>query len=270
MLCQSPSATSNAAILTVIVTDPTGASIANAGVAFKGERDLAVKTSPDGSVQVPLPYGTYDITITSPGFKTFKAIRFPVDRAQAPLKVVLKLDVEHLGDDFSQEPLLVPPTTSDVPNVLQPNVERILVAGGPMKPLPVSSAPADCPKNQPKTEAALVELERSWAAALGRHDANTVACMLADEFEEADVDGSLHSRSEALAHIPQRKPGSNHLIELRVHVEGNFGYVRGLNEVQDPDGNVRARVRFTDVFSYRGGRWQAILGHESLIGEASR
>jgi ketosteroid isomerase-like protein len=127
-----------------------------------------------------------------------------------------------------------------------------------------------CPKDQPKNEAALVELERNWAAALGRHDADTVACMVAEEFEEADVDGSLHTRTQMLAHIPQRKPGSNHLVELRVHVEGNFGYVRGLNEVLDPDGNVRARVRFTDVFTYRDGRWQAILAHESLISEASR
>jgi ketosteroid isomerase-like protein len=129
---------------------------------------------------------------------------------------------------------------------------------------------ADCPKGQPKTEATLVELERNWAAALGRHDADTVACMVADEFEEADVDGSLHTRSEMLAHIPQRKPGSNHLVQLRVHVEATFGYVRGLNEVVDPDGNVVARVRFTDVFIYRDRRWQAILAHESLISEASR
>jgi hypothetical protein len=31
-----------------------------------------------------------------------------------------------------------------------------------------------------------------------------------------------------------------------------------------------ARVRFTDVFTYRDGRWQALVGHETLIGEASR
>ncbi len=129
---------------------------------------------------------------------------------------------------------------------------------------------AECPKNQAKTEAALVELEKTWAVALAQHDAGTVACMLADEFEEADVDGSLHTRSQLLDHIPQRKPGSNHLVDMRAHVEGNFGYVRGLNEVVDPSGNVRARVRFTDVFTYRDGRWQAILAHESLVGEASR
>lgn len=128
----------------------------------------------------------------------------------------------------------------------------------------------DCPKNQPQTEVALLELEQNWAAALGRHDSDTVACMVADEFEEADVDGSLHTRSQMLAHIPHRRPGSNRLSELRAHVDGSFGYVRGLNEVLDPAGKIVARVRFTDVFTYRDGRWQAILAHESLVSEASR
>jgi hypothetical protein len=129
---------------------------------------------------------------------------------------------------------------------------------------------ADCPKNQPKTEIALLELEQNWAQALGRHDPDTVACMVADEFEEADVDGSLHTRSQMLAHIPQRKPGSNHLTEMRAHVEGSFGFVRGLNEVLDPSGKIVARVRFTDIFTYRDGRWQALAGHETLLGGASR
>ena len=129
---------------------------------------------------------------------------------------------------------------------------------------------ADCPSNQPKTEAALLELEQNWARALSRHDADTVACMVAEEFEDADVDGSLHTRSQMLAHIPQRRPGSNHLTEMRAQVEGNSGFVRGLNEVLDPSGKVVARVRFTDVFTYRNGRWQALAAQETLLGEASR
>jgi ketosteroid isomerase-like protein len=129
---------------------------------------------------------------------------------------------------------------------------------------------ADCPKNQPKTEAALIELEQNWAVALSRKDADAVACLLADEFEDADVDGSLHSRSQTLEHIPNRKPGVNHLSEMRAHVEGNSGFTRGLATLVDASGKVVARVRFTDVFTYRDGRWQALAGHESLLGEASR
>lgn len=146
---------------------------------------------------------------------------------------------------------------------------RILTLLAVLLALALSALAADCPKDQPKTEAALIELEQNWAAALSRKDADTVACMVADEFEDADVDGSLHSRSQMLEHIPKRKPGVNHLSEMRAHVEGNSGFTRGLATLVDGSGKVVARVRFTDVFTYRDGRWQALAGHESLLGEAS-
>jgi len=136
--------------------------------------------------------------------------------------------------------------------------------------LALSAFAADCPKNQPKTEAALIALEQNWAAALSRKDADAVACMLATEFEDADVDGSLHTRSETLEHIPNKKPGVNHLSEMRAHVEGNSGFTRGLATLVDGSGKVVARVRFTDVFVYRDGRWQALAGQESLLSQASR
>ncbi len=135
-----------------------------------------------------------------------------------------------------------------------------------------SAFAADCPRNQPKTEAALIELEQNWAAALSHKDVDSVACMVADEFEDADVDGSLHTRSQTLEHIPNRKPGVNHLSEMHAHVEANSGFTRGLATLVDASGKVVARVRFTDVFTYRDGRWQALAGHETLLGltEATR
>ncbi len=136
--------------------------------------------------------------------------------------------------------------------------------------LAFSAFAGDCPKSQPKTEAALIELEQNWAAALSRKDTDTVACLVADEFEDADVDGSLHTRSQMLEHIPHRKPGTNQLSEMRAHVEGNSGFTRGLATLVDASGKVVARVRFTDVFTYRDGRWQALVGHESLLSEAKR
>ena len=147
---------------------------------------------------------------------------------------------------------------------------KILILLAVLLALALSALAADCPRNQPKTEAALVELERNWAAALSSKDADTVACMVADEFEDADVDGSLHTRSQTLEHIPQRKPGVNHLSEMRAHVEGNSGFTRGLATLVDASGKVLARVRFTDVFTYRDSRWQALAGHETLLGEATR
>jgi ketosteroid isomerase-like protein len=142
---------------------------------------------------------------------------------------------------------------------------KILTLLGVLLALALSALAADCPKNQPKTEAALIELEQNWAAALSRKDVDTVACMVADEFEDADVDGSLHTRSQTLEHIPHRKPGANHLTEMRARVDGNSGFTRGLATLVDASGKVVGRVRFTDVFAYRDGRWQALAGHETLL-----
>ncbi len=129
---------------------------------------------------------------------------------------------------------------------------------------------ADCPQNQTKTAAALIEAEKNWAAALNRKDVTAVGCLLAEEFEDADVDGSLHTRGQTLEHIPNRKPGTNQLSELRAHVEGNAGFTRGLATLVDASGNVIARVRFTDIFTYRDGRWQALAGQEALVGGTGR
>jgi ketosteroid isomerase-like protein len=136
--------------------------------------------------------------------------------------------------------------------------------------LVLSAMGADCPKDQPRTEAALVELENNWAAALSRKDAGTVACMVADEFEEATADGSLRSRRQMLENIPRRRPATNQLSEMSAHIEGNSAYARGLNIVIDTSGKVVARVRFTDIFTYRDGRWQAIAGQETLLTGAKR
>jgi hypothetical protein len=94
---------------------------------------------------------------------------------------------------------------------------------------------ADCPKDQPKTETALIE--QNWALALNRKDA---AAVVADEYEEVDVDGSIHTRNEMLEHIPRRKTGVNHPLEVRAQVESNCG------------------------------RWLAVAGHDTLVSKASR
>ncbi len=80
----------------------------------------------------------------------------------------------------------------------------------------------------------------------------------------------LRDRAENLASVIHRQPGRNQLSELHPHVYGEFGYVRGLNTVIDADGQPRDKVRFTDIFVYREGRWLAVAGQESLVSEASK
>jgi ketosteroid isomerase-like protein len=127
-----------------------------------------------------------------------------------------------------------------------------------------------CGTGQAKDEGALVQIEQSWAQALERRDSDAVGCILADEFQEVDLSGMLRDRAENLASIVHRQPGRNQLSELHPHVYGEFGYVRGLNTVTDTEGKIRARVRFTDIFVYRDGRWLAVAGQESLVNETPK
>jgi len=122
-----------------------------------------------------------------------------------------------------------------------------------------------CPSGQPKTADSLIQAEQTWAKALEHHDSATLGCLLADNFQDADPDGKLHTRAQTLASVPDRKPGVNKLSELDPHVFGDAGYIRGLATLFDAEGKMKAQVRFTDIYVYRDGRWQAVAGQETLL-----
>jgi Domain of unknown function (DUF4440) len=129
---------------------------------------------------------------------------------------------------------------------------------------------APCPAHQPKDGNALIQIEQSWAQALEVRDANAVGCILAEEFQDVDPNGQLHDRAETLGQIPHRRPGKNILSELTPHVFGDSGYIRGLATLVDGQGKTVARVRFTDIYVYRGTRWLAVAGQETLLPEAAK
>ena len=121
---------------------------------------------------------------------------------------------------------------------------------------------ATCPTGQLKDEAALVQLEHRWVQAVEQHESAALECILADEFEEADFDGSLINRSTILASAT--KPGNGHseLSDLHARIYGDVAYVRGIG-VNSENGRPKGKTRFTDIFVYRDGRWQCVAGHDS-------
>ena len=126
---------------------------------------------------------------------------------------------------------------------------------------------APCPSGQNKNGSALVQAEQTWARALEQGDRAALDCILAEEFEDAGPDGGLTDRATTLAKASKPRPVHEELTELRSQVHGDFGYIRGLATATDQQGKVLARVRFTDVYAYRDGRWQCLAGHESLLGK---
>jgi hypothetical protein len=129
---------------------------------------------------------------------------------------------------------------------------------------PVACA-ALCPAGQAKDGNALVQNEQTWANALEQRDSAALSCLLAEEFEDAGPDGTLQDRDTALAKAAQHQPVHHELTEMHAYVHGDFGYIRGLATAMDAQGKVLARVRFTDIYVYREGRWQAVAAHESML-----
>jgi hypothetical protein len=125
---------------------------------------------------------------------------------------------------------------------------------------------APCPAGQARDAGVLIEREQSWARALEQRDAAALGCILADEFEDAGPDGKLADRAATLSKAAEHAAVHHELSELHPHVQGELGYIRGLATAVDGRGKVVVRVRFTDVYVYREGRWQCVAGHESVVG----
>jgi heme-degrading monooxygenase HmoA/ketosteroid isomerase-like protein len=113
-------------------------------------------------------------------------------------------------------------------------------------------------------EKELLDVERRWADALTAADAGAVAGILAPQFRDTAWDGRVRGRDEAIAAAGSRKAGAveQNLEDLRARVFGDTGIVTGINVVTAPSRS--ARVRFTDVFVRRGGRWMAVSAQETV------
>ena len=128
---------------------------------------------------------------------------------------------------------------------------------------------APCPTAQAKDGDALVQIEQAWARSLEQSDTAALGCILATEFEDAGPDGKLTDRATTLAQAGEHRAIQHELSKMQAHVQGDFGYIRGLATALNTQGKVVAVVRFTDVYVYREQRWQCVAGHESMLTEAS-
>ena len=124
---------------------------------------------------------------------------------------------------------------------------------------------APTPAGQTKDGSALVQNEQTWAKALEQRDSGALSCLLAAEFEDAGPDGTLQDRDTTLAKAAKHQPVHHELTEIHAQVHGDFGYIRGLATAVDAQGKVLVKVRFTDIYVYRDGRWQAVAAHESIL-----
>jgi len=117
-------------------------------------------------------------------------------------------------------------------------------------PLLFLALAAACPA-EPRTEAGLQQAEDHWIAALEQRDVASLGCRLAPDFTDNDWRGELRTRADMLVALPSRPSSTLKLTEVTTRLSGTIGIVR--------------KVRFTDIFVWRDGRWQAIAAQETVV-----
>lgn len=146
--------------------------------------------------------------------------------------------------------------------------------------LALSTAPSFAqPPRGERTAAAVMKVEHEWLVALHRRDVATLTHILGREFIDSDFQGDAITRAQFLAYFagPAPHPGSpvrQSFVDTKVRfvASGDVAIATGLvitRPVVDPKTGASSspeairHSRFTDVFVWRDGRWQAVTGQET-------
>lgn len=115
----------------------------------------------------------------------------------------------------------------------------------------------------------LTYLEKDWTDAMMRKDTAWLERNLASDFSSVHpVTGALQTKAQDIAEITAMTFNSMEMSDLTTRVEGDTAVVTGVGTARgvDKDGKPFAgKVRFTDVFVKRDGRWQALSAHATMI-----
>ncbi|HUA78038.1 MAG TPA: nuclear transport factor 2 family protein [Acetobacteraceae bacterium] len=151
--------------------------------------------------------------------------------------------------------------------------------------LALSTAPvfADPPQSE-RTAAAVMKVEHEWLGALQHRDVRTLGRILAAEFIDSDFQGDAVTRTQYLAYFARPAPGPAPRVlqsfedtRVRFVADDDVAIVTGL-VISRPEAASKAGAsadpaavrhsRFTDVFVWRDGRWQAVTGQETHFAPA--
>jgi hypothetical protein len=115
----------------------------------------------------------------------------------------------------------------------------------------------------------LAAVQQQLIAAWIHRDRSALEALLAQEWSVTHPDGRISTRADVLSDL---ESGANRLLEgavddLRFSVYGNFAIVNGRTQARgEYQGHpYDVKLRFTDVFVQRDGRWQAVSSHASRI-----
>jgi len=115
-------------------------------------------------------------------------------------------------------------------------------------------------------EQALRDIEQGLVRAWMQHDRAFIERVLAPEWSVTQADGTQLTRETVLSTFFDAVTfDSNAIDDVTVQLFGDTAIVRGRTIASGKFSGTpfSARIRFTDVFMKRNGRWQAIASHAS-------
>jgi ketosteroid isomerase-like protein len=118
--------------------------------------------------------------------------------------------------------------------------------------------------------AAIVDLEHRLAAAWVKGDRAFIEGLLADDWSVTDGAGRVLTKPQLLAETfgsADRRIEAMAIDDVRVRFVGEVaivtGRTRATGSYRGESGTVT--LRFTDLFTRRGGRWQIVVSHGSTV-----
>ena len=112
--------------------------------------------------------------------------------------------------------------------------------------------------------AQLLYMEMDWSDADKRRDATWFERNLADDyFGVSSLTGKLNTKADDVADVKNRKEVYDSAVssDMQVRIEGNTGVVTGIYHLKGRDDKgqpLDRRIRYTDLYLKKDGRWQVI------------
>jgi Domain of unknown function (DUF4440) len=115
---------------------------------------------------------------------------------------------------------------------------------------------------------AITNLENEW---LHARDAQTLDRVLAPDFLHPLPTGMLATKEQQISWFSTHPPPPGRTVRfemMKIRLYGDVAVVNGIVEAKDSASPAPRRTIFTDVFSFRDDRWQAVNAEENQIESA--
>jgi len=119
-------------------------------------------------------------------------------------------------------------------------------------------------------EQELIKLENEWGEAIVKRDAASIDMLMADEFI-AIYDGSAFTKAQYFEFVKSMKEEILSFVmdewQVRVYGDAGVAMARSTTKTRLAGKETTNKLRFTDTWVKRDGRWKCVAAHNSTIAQ---